>query len=280
MRQAARHSMTGCDPAVVKPGSRHGFTLIELLVVIAIIAILAAMLLPVLVRAKEQARVTQCLYNLHQIGIAMSLYLGDNANRYPTFPNYGNWRNFQLGGGDPQPKYGVALLAARRPLWPYTRNTAKVFCCPADRGCDVSPLWTPFNNLFAAIGNSYRYNHETWCPTLFQEQRPILGVAGGREDWVRYPARYILVSDPPAIPTPPNIGNGVTWLYTFWHYARGPSTVSSPAPGLSKVRDRFISPVLFADGHVVNCDFTPAINSNKNYPTEAWPNWYWYEPVR
>ena len=59
------------------------FTLIELLVVIAIIAILAAMLLPALGRAKEMSRKAKCQSNLHQMGLAMLLYADDNGNVLP-----------------------------------------------------------------------------------------------------------------------------------------------------------------------------------------------------
>jgi len=67
--------------------SGRAFTLIELLVVIAIIAILASLLLPAVQRAKEAGRSAHCMSNLRQVGVAMGMYVGDNAGFVPPFSN-------------------------------------------------------------------------------------------------------------------------------------------------------------------------------------------------
>src|SRR5437773_2011951 len=70
--------------SIVRKG---GFNLLELLTVIAIISLLAAMLLPSLSRAKTRSQSTQCKNNLHQIGLGLSLYVGDHHN-YPQYGAY------------------------------------------------------------------------------------------------------------------------------------------------------------------------------------------------
>jgi prepilin-type N-terminal cleavage/methylation domain-containing protein/prepilin-type processing-associated H-X9-DG protein len=125
-------------------GRADGFTLIELLVVIAIIAILAALLLPSLSKAKQQAQGVQCLNNQKQMVLAWKMYVDDNRSRFPANVDESNQ------GGDngkpPYPGWCFGVLSwepdnmdntnweriVNSQVGAYIRNQVQIYKCPAD----------------------------------------------------------------------------------------------------------------------------------------------------
>jgi len=146
------------------------FTLIELLVVIAIIAIVAAILFPVVMRAKGSAKQSQCLSNLKQIGEAIGLYMADSDDKWPR-------------GVDPADKYTPEIWDAfpdfqkQIPDIPLMHDlligycpSKKVWQCPADKGQlidDISfHLLDTRPSSYEKYGTSYYYRTELTVRSL------------------------------------------------------------------------------------------------------------------
>jgi prepilin-type N-terminal cleavage/methylation domain-containing protein len=109
--------MKHSSPGGERRAGDAGFTLLELLVGIAVIALLASLLLPALGRAKRSAHATACISNLHQIGLALQLYVEDNEHRLPYCAMI--------------PSANTNLKSISITLAPYL-GPKQVFKCPAD----------------------------------------------------------------------------------------------------------------------------------------------------
>jgi prepilin-type N-terminal cleavage/methylation domain-containing protein len=135
----------GCQPASNK--NRHGFTLIELLVVIAIIAILAALLLPVLAKAKTRAQGIVCLSNMKQLQLAAMLYGSNNSDSVPA--------NVELRyGGDTLSHTGGNNANGPGPNW-----VDGVLNSPINGNIQEDPVGCSQNDFFLGVlGNSATIN--------------------------------------------------------------------------------------------------------------------------
>jgi len=256
----------------------QGFTLIEMLVVIAIIGILAGILLPSLARAKRHSKVTVCLNNLHQIGLAVELSALDNNGKYPHgLGGYQKAREFVC---PVVPDEALVQEMLNRPLYNYLKPSG-VYSCPEDKGEDFSPDFVNYApTRFHAFGCSYLMNSSAWKYTRFVPEGTL---PGHNSAWVKFPSRYILLYEPPARPVWKIVGDicraeGVEERYYFhWHFHSGRTTVTQSQ--FAHDGQKFVSPILFVDGHAAEEDFTQTLRADPKYPIEESKDWIWYQPV-
>jgi prepilin-type N-terminal cleavage/methylation domain-containing protein/prepilin-type processing-associated H-X9-DG protein len=182
--------------------NKKGFTLIELLVVIAIIAILAAILFPVFVRAKASAKVSKCLSNLKQIGNAISMYVDDSNGRFPLIADFGpvanQWVNGRKGAVivlKPYIKVGITretdLDEIRRGI---LYEDVGFFACPADEpgGKDLvrgNQQTITRDTVWEQTGWSYHYFAGDFAPIINGK------AVGAPLSAVNQPTRKSIVAD-------------------------------------------------------------------------------------
>jgi len=119
-----------------------GFSLVELLIVIGIIAILAALLLPALDKAKQKAQAIQCMSSHRQLALAWRMYSDDNhdrllyASELPDQPetSLASWITGTLDFSSSNPSnWNADLTIKQSPMWPYCGNNLQIWKCPSDR---------------------------------------------------------------------------------------------------------------------------------------------------
>lgn len=205
--------------------SKRAFTLMELLVVIAIIAVLAALLLPGLSRAKAQANRIACVNNTRQINVGVLMYAHDNADIFPALPSPNPYPNGEAFFFKELMKKYVGLSG------PPT-NGDRLFVCPSETATPTDGL---LSRAYIVDFSDYYFNP---------------GVTGVRLSAVAHPAKTALVTEAPA-------GVGYSWHHPQAYIMRV-NNPPSAHPHLHAAFNDALNEVGFADGHInyikIYCD--------------------------
>ena len=195
------------------------FTLIELLVVIAIIAILAAMLLPALTRARTTAKRVDCLSKTKQLGLAWGQYFADFSDQIPRGTGYWGACGFDTGGTIASWTNSTNVKA--RPLYGYVSDN-NVYKCPNDNHSRAIPV---NGTVWKETGTSYTFNQ-------YLNTAAYSNYAVGKVGKIYKPAMTLLLGEATMYMFGNSSWPGYNGLFT-WHSERG-----------------WQSNVLFADLHV------------------------------
>jgi len=243
---------------------RRGFTLIELLVVIAIIAILAALLLPSLVRAKEKAKQTSCKNNLHEIGIALELYLTD-FKQYP---------------GDYSATHNCYVWTSR--LFNSMGDNRAAFGCPS---AQLNALWdTNYNktlggnNEFGVYdpytvtpASRFSYGYNDWGLDL--AYKPQLGLGGDVDGgFSQGPVTDIQLASPSEMIAVADVKGQPNAALISFDANLDPTDTSTGHSQWPSNRHMYWVDILFADGHVDISQRPDMVNPQNRLWRERWNN--------
>jgi len=230
-RQTARTSH--CEPE----RSRLAFTLIELLVVIAIIAILAAMLLPALSKAKAKAKQINCLSNMKQIGLGTLMYVDDNRGVFPG--------SASRGAFGPQPDDWIYWQAGRQiqqsvVAIPLGRINTNLFRCPSDNVDRGNPANDP-----------YKYSYSMVSSVEGGINHGITSIPGNpfKQSSIKNPVKKMMLAEEQASKTSPEASD----LFAADAIDDGRFQLSNTAgsqPNALTARHNKKAEITFADGHV------------------------------
>jgi len=190
--------------------TRPGFTLIELLVVIAIIAILAAMLLPALAKAKSKAQQIACLNNMKQWGLADSMYVDDSNQVFPwpryqvsstqqqDNPTWGDVQTFyNLGKGNDVWCNALPSYVAGQPLYKYVldpvgfSSTKSIFTCPTAVSQGILTADIPISHGYMKASARPLFNYAMNSKSLANEGANAILKTG----MVMHPSAFVLFSE-------------------------------------------------------------------------------------